>query len=124
MAEKLRSLGMCLGASTVSIVQLELDRGKENNSTANLKPRIIDYSLYPHEGDPKQTLLDAFDKLDPDSFDRIAATGRKFRRFVNLSSISEPEAIEHAYPYVNPANLDCPAVVSAGQSRFAGLTYG
>ncbi len=89
MAEKLRSLGMCLGASTVSIVQLELDRSLKTNPTGNTKPQLIDYALYPHEGDPKQTLLNAFDRLDLDSFDRIAATGRKFRKSVNLSSIPE-----------------------------------
>ena len=118
MAEKLRSLGICLGASTVSIVQLELDRDEQSNSTANPKPRIIDFSLHPHEGDPKQTLLDAFSRLEPESFDRIAATGRKFRRFVNLSSISEPETVEYAYPYVKPPDVDCPAVVSAGGETF------
>ena len=91
MAEKLRSLGICLGASTVSIVQLEVDQSRQDDPTAEPKPRIIDYALYPHEGDPKQTLLDAFSRIDPESFDRIAATGRKFRKFVNLSSISEPD---------------------------------
>ena len=118
MAEKLRALGMCLGASTVSIVQLERDRSEQKESTAESKPRIIDFSLHPHEGDPKQTLLNAFERLDPESFDRIAATGRKFRRFINLSSISEPEAVEYAYPYVKPPEVDCPAVVSAGGETF------
>jgi predicted CoA-substrate-specific enzyme activase len=118
MAEKLRSLGICLGASTVSIVQLELDRDNQINPTAIPKPRIIDFSLHPHEGDPKQTLLDAFGRLEPESFDRIAATGRKFRKFVNLSSISEPEAVERAYPHIKPPGVDCPAVVSAGGETF------
>ena len=118
MAEKLRSLGLCLGASTVSIVQLELDRSEQKNPSVEQKPRLIDFSLYPHEGNPKKTLLDAFNRLDPASFDRIAATGRKFRRFVNLSSISEPEAVEYAYPYVKPPDVDCPAVVSAGGETF------
>ncbi|MEJ2165098.1 MAG: acyl-CoA dehydratase activase [Desulfobacterales bacterium] len=118
MAEKLRSLGLCLGASTVSIVQLELDRSDQKSSPAHQKPRLIDFSLHPHEGDPKKTLLDAFGRLNAESFDRIAATGRKFRRFVNLSSISEPEAVEYAYPYVKPPDVDCPAVVSAGGETF------
>jgi len=118
MAEKLRALGLCLGASTVSVVQLELDRSRQSNPSAGKNPRVVDYSLYPHEGDPKQTLLDAFDRLDLDSFDRIAATGRKFCKFVNLSSIPEPEAVEHAYPYVKPPDVDCPAVVSAGGETF------
>jgi predicted CoA-substrate-specific enzyme activase len=118
MTEKLRSLGLCLGASTVSIVQLERDRSEPNKPSANQKPRLISFSLHPHEGDPKKTLLDAFEKLNLETFGRIAATGRKFRRFVNLSSISEPEAVEYAYPYVKPPDVDCPAVVSAGGETF------
>jgi predicted CoA-substrate-specific enzyme activase len=118
MTEKLKALGLCLGASTLSIVQLELDRRRDTNQTGNTKPRILNYSLYTHEGDPKRTLMDAFDRLNLDSFDRIAATGRKFRKFVNLSSIPEPEAVEYAYPYVKPSDVDCPAVVSAGGETF------
>ncbi len=118
MTDKLRALGICLGASTVSIVQIEQNRNRQVAATADAKPRIIDYSLHPHEGDPKQTLLKVVDRLDLESFDRIAATGRKFRKFVNLSSISEPEAVEYAYRYAKPPDVDCPAVVSAGGETF------
>ena len=118
MSDKLKALGLCLGASTVSVVQLELDPNRKTNPTGEKNPRVIDFSLHPHEGDPKQTLLDAFGKIDLPSFDRIAATGRKFRKFINLSSIPEPQAVEFAYPYVKPADIDCPAVVSAGGETF------
>ncbi len=118
MSDKLKALGFCLGASTVSVVQLELDPNRKTNPTGEKNPRVIDFSLHPHEGDPKQTLLDVFGKIDLESFDRIAATGRKFRKFVNLSSIPEPQAVEFAYPYVKPADIDCPAVVSAGGETF------
>ena len=118
MNEKLRALGLCLGASTLSVVQLEFDPDRDRAADGGIKPRIIDYVLHTHEGDPKQTLLDVFDRIDVESFDRIAATGRKFRKFVNLSSIPEPEAIEHAYPYAKPPHVECPAVVSAGGETF------
>jgi len=118
MSDKLKALGFCLGASTVSVVQLELDPNRKTNPTGEKNPRVIDFSLHPHEGDPKQTLLDVFRKIDLPSFDRIAATGRKFRKFINLSSIPEPQAVEFAYPYVKPADIDCPAVVSAGGETF------
>ena len=118
MTDKLKALGLCLGASTLSIVQLELDRRRNTNQDGNTKPQVLEYSLYTHEGDPKRTLMDAFDRLELESFDRIAATGRKFRKFINLSSIPEPEAVEHAYPYVKPLGVDCPAVVSAGGETF------
>jgi predicted CoA-substrate-specific enzyme activase len=118
MPDKMKALGLCLGASTVSLVQIELDRDLMSDSAGKTRPRIIDYALYPHEGDPKQTVIKAFDQIDPESFDKIAATGRKFRKFVNLSSIPEPQAVELAYPYVKPDNVNCPAVVSAGGETF------
>lgn len=105
----MKTLGLCLGASTLSIVEL--------NYIAD-KPQITNYFLYPHEGNPRKTLLEILEKHELKSFDRIAATGRKFRNFINLSSISEPEAVEYAYRYVKPADISCPAVVSAGGETF------
>ncbi|MFC1811717.1 acyl-CoA dehydratase activase [Thermodesulfobacteriota bacterium] len=117
---KIRSLGLCLGASTVSIVQIEQELGSvDGNPTPSKKtPRVADYSLHVHEGDPKKTLLSAIERLDMDSFDRIVATGRKFRNYVNLSSISEPEAVEYAYQFVKPPDVSIPAVISAGGETF------
>jgi predicted CoA-substrate-specific enzyme activase len=114
MATTQKALGLCLGASTVSVVQVEQDL---EDDTA-YSPRVIAHSLHVHEGDPKRTLRRALEGIDVFSFDRIAATGRKFRKFVNLTSISEPEAVEYAYPFVKPAGVDCPAVVSAGGETF------
>ena len=112
----LKAVGLCLGASTVSIVQLE--QKLEHNKKDHIKPRVVKYSLYPHEGNPKQTLLSALEQLDTDSFDTVAATGRKFCKFLNLPSISEPEAVEYAYEFVKPEGVNCPAVVSAGGETF------
>ncbi|MEE8542066.1 MAG: acyl-CoA dehydratase activase, partial [Desulfobacterales bacterium] len=108
------------GASTVSLVQLQLDPDNRDSGSSpqGPKPILIDHALYPHEGDPKQTLLKAFEQLDLNSFDSIAATGRKFRKFVNLTSISEPEAVEYAYQYIKPSDVSCPAVISAGGETF------
>ena len=111
-SDKLKVLGICLGASTVSVVQAEM--GGKNNG----HPEIIGFSLHPHEGDPKKTLLKALEPIDLSQFDRIAATGRRFRHFVNLSSISEPEAVEYAYKHVKPKGIKCPAVISAGGETF------
>ena len=111
-SDKLKVLGICLGASTVSVVQAAM---AENN---NGRPEIIGFSLHAHEGDPKKTLIKALEPLDLNQFDRIAATGRRFRHFVNLSSISEPEAVEYAYKYVKPDGVSCPAVISAGGETF------
>jgi len=120
MVGKMRALGLCLGASTVSIVQVEAGTGTRNRekTDTSLKPHVIEYQLHSHEGDPKQTLISALKQLNLDSFDRIAATGRRFRRFVNLTSIPEPEAVEYAYRFTKPSGVLCPAVVSAGGETF------
>jgi predicted CoA-substrate-specific enzyme activase len=118
MPAKIKALGLCLGASTVSIVQVEQELVADEKNMPKGKPRLIAYSLHPHEGDPKRTLVSAIEKLDLNSFDRIGATGRKFRNFVNIASISEPEAVEFAYPFVKPDDVSCPAVVSAGGETF------
>ena len=120
MTDALKSLGICLGASTVSIARLQQPADPSGSSDAHRRPKpvLIEFALYPHEGDPKRTLRKAFENLDLSSFDRIAATGRKFRKFVNLTSIPEPEAVEYAYQYVKPPEIDCPAVISAGGETF------
>jgi activator of 2-hydroxyglutaryl-CoA dehydratase len=114
MAKTMKALGLCMGASTVSLVQVEQDL----DAPGMPSPRITHHSLHTHEGDPKRTLVRALSGLDMRAFDRIAVTGRKFCRFVNLTSVSEPEAVETAYPFVKPLGVDCPAVVSAGGETF------
>jgi len=116
MANISRSLGLCLGASTISLVILEQEHRSETCSPAS--PRIIHTAAIAHEGNPKQTLISALEQLDLDFIHRIVATGRKFRDFVNLTSISEPEAVERAYAGVKPPDVQCPAVVSAGGETF------
>mgnify|MGYP000387996618 CR=1 FL=1 len=44
----------------------------------------------------------------------IAWVGTVIGMFVNLTSIPEPQAVEQAYRFVKPPDIDCPAVVSAG----------
>jgi predicted CoA-substrate-specific enzyme activase len=117
---KLTSLGLCLGASTVSIVQLEQNRnpGTDHPTQHTNNLRIVKHSINPHEGDPKKTLIRLINGLDLNEFDRIVATGRQFRSFVNLTSIPEPEAVEYAYRFIKPKDISCPAVVSAGGETF------
>ncbi|MEE4607849.1 MAG: acyl-CoA dehydratase activase, partial [Desulfobacteraceae bacterium] len=105
----MKVLGICLGASTVTAVHLEGEAAA---------PRIIDHHIRPHDGNPRRTLLDVLDTIDLQSFDRIAVTGRKFRHYVNLTTIAEPEAVEHAYAFVKPPGQRSQAIVSAGGETF------
>ncbi|MDY0312344.1 MAG: acyl-CoA dehydratase activase [Desulfobacterales bacterium] len=105
----MKVLGICLGASTVTAVSLK-------GSTA--RPCIIEHHVRPHDGNPRQTLLDVLGPIDIEAFDRIAVTGRKFRHYVNLTTIAEPEAVEQAYAFVKPPDCRCQAIVSAGGETF------
>jgi len=114
--DQIKSLGLCLGASTVSIVHVQ---GANGTGT---KPSVLKTLAIPHEGNPRQTLLKALEQFDLTSYDRITATGRRFRKLLKLSSIPEPQAVEHAYGYTKPDNARCDAVVSAGGETF--MVYG
>lgn len=110
-AESKETMGICLGASTVSVVHLK-------TSCQGSSPEVVSASAMPHGGNPRKTLLSMLKDSDAERCSRIVATGRKFREFVNLTTISEPEAVENAYRHVRPANTYCPAIVSAGGETF------
>ncbi len=112
----LHALGICVGASTVSIVHLA--QPIHSDLTPPDRPRIVTHALYPHDGNPKQTLLKALEPLDMTALTRIGATGRRFRQTLNLSTIPEPDAVELAYAYIKPVDTTCPAIVSAGGETF------
>jgi predicted CoA-substrate-specific enzyme activase len=116
----MKTLGICLGASTVSLVQLENRRADklQQPPTTDARPHIISHAVIPHDGNPRKALLAALTHLPLEMFDGIAATGRKFRSVVNFSTISEPEAVEYAFQFVKPAHVFCPAIVSAGGETF------
>ena len=99
---KMRSYGLCLGASTISLVAVELNKCADKASASYPEPRIVAQRVQPHGGDPQKTLRRVLADLAPSQTLRIAVTGRKFRQFLNLSAISEPEAVEYAYRFVKP----------------------
>jgi len=47
-SRNLKSLGICLGASTISIARVNAQIGKPPYSPVN--PEVIGYSIHPHEG--------------------------------------------------------------------------
>ncbi len=104
-----RAIGICAGASTISLVTLE-----KNGS----RPAIQQVTVRPHEGNPHSVLKELLDTLAPDEQDAIAVTGRRFKENLNLSPISEPLAVEHALRFVNRQRLPYDAVISAGGETF------
>lgn len=119
------AIGLCLGASTVSLVRIETTTGSDGLSAGRkLRPRIAAHSEYPHDGNPKATLLKLLNSIPWAEIQHIAITGRKFRQWLNLSSIPEPTAVEYAYRYLKPTDINCPAVISAGGETFMVYNLG
>jgi len=112
----MRTLGICIGASTISVVELESEVGDKNFN--NGSPKIVSHCLYPHEGALRKKLITALNEVDMDLISRVAVTGRKFREFINLTTIPEPEAVEYAVKCINPSHNNLSAVVSAGGETF------
>ncbi len=105
----MESLGMCLGASTVSIVRLR----REGDEVEITETRTIT-----HEGNPRKTMIEALEQIPDVRSIPIAVTGRKFINFLNLATVSEPEAAEYAVAHLMDGDLKYRVVVSAGGETF------
>jgi predicted CoA-substrate-specific enzyme activase len=99
----MKSLGICVGASSISLVVLENNKVKEHSTKL-------------HEGDPKQTLEDLLSKINLKEIDYCLITGRKFKEFVKIQNITEPESVEFALENLNLNDYD--TIVSAGGENF------
>ncbi len=101
------SLGICLGASSVSYTLLEDNRVSIN---------VIETFHKSHSGNPQKILKSIFDKHPPYKY-RTVITGRKSRKNYNLTTISEPESTEIAFKYLYKSNKYS-AVASLGGETF------
>ena len=109
---KLRSLGICLGASTIKVVELVQD-----DSGVHVARNIV----RGHESNPREAFIGLLRELDIDQYDFGMLTGRKFRDIVNAPSITEPEALEFALSYTkekSPTPASFAAVASLGAENF------
>lgn len=86
-----KSLGVCVGASTVSFVELKKDGDKIE---------LLNKKSVSHDGNPKKIIRDFFNNFKFDGHS-IVATGRKFKKAINFQTVSEPEAVEKAFKYLN-----------------------
>jgi predicted CoA-substrate-specific enzyme activase len=118
MRKPITAIGVCLGASSISLVHIQTASNPDTGVQENGRSRVIRHTVKPHDGDPKQTLVRMLREVDWCEIDKIAATGRKFRHFLDITSIPEPEAVEYAYDHLKPFGRACPAVISAGGETF------
>ncbi len=114
------SLGICVGATSVSTVQVTSCAHPDTQETDPVHDTFMveAASVRPHGGDLRKTLESMIGDMDLSAVKKIGVTGRKFRHTMNLPSISEPEAVEHAYRHTRPTDVHCPAIVSAGGETF------
>ncbi|WP_027183759.1 acyl-CoA dehydratase activase [Desulfovibrio inopinatus] len=108
----MEALGICVGASSVSaaIVQ-ELDDG----------PKVLRGISRPHGGDVAPVVSAVIHELSQShniAAAHCAVTGRRFRRLLRLTSLSEPEAVERAASCLFPATDPIHTIISAGGETF------
>ncbi|MCG8568572.1 MAG: activase, partial [Spirochaetes bacterium] len=101
----MKTLGLCAGASTISIIGLE----KKDSKIIELEQKTLF-----HDGDSKGTIEQILNSINIDNYDRICVTGRKFRNFINLTSITEPEAVEYSVNQLIEKKDQYNALISAG----------
>ena len=106
----MKTLGLCIGASNISMVLLE--------QGADGQIRILDTKTRPHEGNPRRTIAGLVDGKLLKDIHRLAVTGRKLRSKLNASSLSEPEAVEHAYRYLRDSGNEADMIISVGGETF------
>lgn len=74
-----------------------------------------------HNGDPRTVLLELLQLHNIEKYPTVV-TGRKFRKFVKLSTISEPEAVELAYKSIYGDSDKFTAIASLGGETFMVYT--
>lgn len=111
---KKRSLGICLGASTIKVVELDSD---ENGL------KVARTFTKHHESNPRLAFTELLREFDIDSYDYGMITGRKFRDIVNADSITEPEALEYALKYLCLEKPDAVYTAIASLGAESSIVY-
>ncbi|MDU9049138.1 MAG: acyl-CoA dehydratase activase [Candidatus Electrothrix sp. Rat3] len=101
----MKSLGICAGASSISLAGLE-----QNTS----EKKLLFAQSRAHDGNPRKVLREMLEQIDGLQEYRISATGRKFRNMLNFSGIAEPEAVELATGFLLPPDHPYRVVISVG----------
>lgn len=109
IAKKQQSLGICLGASTISFVKLCVDHSG--------KVQMEAHCTINHEGNPKAVFIENLKNYASEGIP-VVITGRKFKSLVRLSSISESEATENAIGLFMDRGMQFSAVASLGAETF------
>jgi len=110
--KNLKSLGLCVGASSIGEILIEKDK---NNI------RVIKQASVSHEGNPRKIIQEIMNAYKDDLPEKITITGRKFRKMIRASSISEVEAIEYAFEFIRQRDKrleEVNLIISGGGESF------
>lgn len=110
----MRAIGVCLGASSVSVALIEKVVSRQGLEAV----KLLKADSRPHDGNISTVMQEMIQELQMEQAARIAITGRKFRNTCSLPSISEAEAIELAYGQLKYKYPECDGIVSAGGENF------
>ncbi|MCX7981358.1 MAG: acyl-CoA dehydratase activase [Syntrophales bacterium] len=112
----MNSLGICIGATTISFVGVSTGVDGAWEKEFNV--------VLPHSGNPREEFIRNMRFFSLNRYDRVAVTGRKFRHYIDLPSISEAEAVEVAFQHLNGRLPVVDAIVSAGGETFMVYVLG
>ncbi|MCK4577762.1 MAG: activase, partial [Candidatus Marinimicrobia bacterium] len=104
-----RAIGLCTGASTISLVELRLSSNG---------PEVAGVLSRTHEGNPLKVIREILAQMHVTSNDAISVTGRRFKELLDITDIPEPLAVETALLHVNGKGESCNAIISAGGETF------
>ncbi len=113
-----KSLGICLGASNIKIVELTREGGEV---------RVTKRISRNHESNPREVFGELVEEHHIGDVKLGALTGRKFRDIVRAVSITEPEAIEQALRFTYEFEENAPrhrSLVSLGAENFIAYLLG
>lgn len=105
----MKAFGLCLGASQISMAAVE--------KTAD-GIRLLSSGSRSHQGNVAGVWQEIINSDQVKAADIVLATGRKFKNYINVPSISEVEAVETAYRYLKDKYPGCDTIVSAGGETF------
>ncbi|MBF0321948.1 MAG: hypothetical protein HQL62_03210, partial [Magnetococcales bacterium] len=109
-----RTLGLCIGAATISAVVLEhcIDAAEDSPW------QVVESTSRAHLGDPETHLRDLLAHWQEESFAGAAVTGGRFSQRVNLTRIPEPWAVEQALTLPDIQGRGFQAVLALGGEGF------
>jgi len=103
------ALGICAGASSISVA-----RASKTNTIA----KIVWSQTKSHDGNVRQVILDILSEIEDPNELHFGVTGRRFRKLLDVPTISEPEAVEVAASFLLPQGHDYQTIISAGGETF------